>query len=119
MLSALSNNMLTVHSGFICSRCVLNQSESWVRPLGRLALPEIKMSEPLSATELDDLTAALSHRSLPATAGPRSNLAYVSKEENDRLVRQAMVLGRGRFRVSEHDHRLALESSGRQGRSRA
>lgn len=77
------------------------------------------MSKPLSATELEDLAAELSHPSLPATLGPGSNVAYVSKEENDRLVGAAIALGLGRFRVSEHDHRLALESSGRQGRRRA
>lgn len=70
-----------------------------MRPLGRLALPEIEMSKSLSATELDDITAALSYHSLPATPGPGSNVAYVSKEENDRLVRQAMVLGLGRFQA--------------------
>ena len=39
------------------------------------------------------------HPSLPATPGPGSNVAYVSKEENDRLVRQMMVLGLGRFQA--------------------
>ena len=39
------------------------------------------------------------HPSLPATPGPGSNVAYVSREENDRLVRQAMVLGFGRFQA--------------------
>lgn len=39
------------------------------------------------------------HPSLPATPGPGSNVAYVSKAENDRLVRQAMVLGLGRFQA--------------------
>lgn len=57
------------------------------------------MSKPLSATELDDLAAGLSHPSLLATPGPGSNVAYVSKEENDRLVRQAMALGFGRFQA--------------------
>ncbi|MEW6537952.1 MAG: hypothetical protein AB1448_05120 [Pseudomonadota bacterium] len=57
------------------------------------------MSKPLSATELDDLAAGLSHPSLLATPGPGSNVAYVSKEENDRLVRQAMALGLGRFQA--------------------
>jgi hypothetical protein len=84
-----------------------------------LALPEIEMSKPLSAIRLDDLALGLSYPSLPTTPGPGSNVAYVSKEENDRLVSAALVLGLGRFRVSEHDHRLALESSGRQGRRRA
>lgn len=57
------------------------------------------MSELLSAAELDDLAAELTHPSLPATPRPESNVAYVSKEENDRLVRQAMVLGLGRFQA--------------------
>lgn len=60
-----------------------------MRPLGRLALPEIEMSEPLSAFELATLAAELLHPSLPATPGPGSNVAYVSKEENDRLVSAA------------------------------
>ena len=37
--------------------------------------------------------------SLPATPGPGSKIAYVSKEENDRLVRQALALGLGRFQA--------------------
>ena len=53
------------------------------------------------------------HPSLPATPGPGSNVAYVSKEENDRLVGAALALGLGRFRVSEHDHRMALERTRR------
>lgn len=86
------------------------------------------MSEPLSLFERMQLVAELDarvtrnpapHPSLPETPGPGSNVAYVSKEENDRLVSAALALGLGRFRVSEHDHRLALESSGRQGRRRA
>lgn len=50
------------------------------------------------------------HPSLPARPGPGSNVAYVSKEENDRMIGAALALGMGRFRVrSEHDHRLELE----------
>lgn len=57
------------------------------------------MSKPLSATELEDLAAELSHPGLPASPGPGSDVAYVSREENDRLVQQAMVLGLGRFQA--------------------
>lgn len=69
---------------------------------------EDRMSEPLSLFERMQLVAELDarvtrnpapHPSLPATPGPGSNVAYVSKEENDRLVRQAMVMGLGRFQV--------------------
>ena len=66
------------------------------------------MGQPLSTEELMRLDAELSarvvrnpapHLRLPATPAPGSNVAYVSKEENDRLVRQAMVLGLGRFQA--------------------
>lgn len=58
------------------------------------------MSEPLSLSERIQLIAELDsnpppHPILPATPGP------------------------GRLRVSEHDHRLALESEGRRGQRRA
>lgn len=86
------------------------------------------MSEPLSLSERMQLIAELDarvthnpppHPRLPATPGPGSNVAYVSREENDRLVSAALALGLGRFRVSEHDHRLALEGEGRRGERRA
>ena len=79
-------------------------------------------SRPLPLSELMQLEAELAangvrnpppHPSLPATPGAGSNVAYVSKEENDRMVGAALVLGLGRFRVSEHDHRMALERSRR------
>lgn len=66
------------------------------------------MGQPLSTEELMRSDAELAarvvrnpppHPSLPATSGPGSNVAYVPKEENDRLVRQAMVLGLGRFQA--------------------
>ena len=66
------------------------------------------MGQPLSTEELMRLDAELAarvvrnpppHPSLPAAPGPGSNFAYVSREENDRLVRQAMVLGLGRFQA--------------------
>jgi hypothetical protein len=66
------------------------------------------MGQPLSTEELMRLDAELAarvvrnpapHPSLPAIPAPGSNVAYVSKDENDRLVRQAMVLGLGRFQA--------------------
>ncbi len=39
------------------------------------------------------------HPSLPEVLAPGSNVAYVSKAENDRLVSQAIAMGLGRFRV--------------------
>ena len=80
------------------------------------------MSEPLSTEELMRLDAELAarvvgnpppHPSLPTTPGAGSNVAYVSKEENGRMVSAALALGLGRFRVSEHDHRLDLERTRR------
>lgn len=79
-------------------------------------------SRPMPLSELMQLEAELAangvrnaapHPSLPAAPGPGSNVAYVSKEENDRMVSAALALGLGRFRVSEHDHRMALERNGR------
>lgn len=85
------------------------------------------MGQPLSTEELMRLDAELAartaplpgvphpapHPSLPPTLGAGSNVAYVSKEENDRMVSAALALGLGRFRVSEHDHRLDLERTRR------
>ena len=77
------------------------------------------MSEPLSTEELMRLDAELAarvvrnpapHPSLPATPGPGSNVSNPPPPaENARLVAQSLAMGLGRFRVSEHDHRLALE----------
>ncbi|WP_271165660.1 hypothetical protein ACETKC_00730 [Brevundimonas intermedia] len=68
------------------------------------------MSEPLSAAELDELAAELPLPSLPATPEPGSNVAYrPPPAENARLVAQALAMGLGRFRVSEQDHRRALD----------
>lgn len=39
------------------------------------------------------------HPSLPEVLAPGSNVAYVSKAENDRLVSLAIAMGLGRFRV--------------------
>ena len=39
------------------------------------------------------------HPSLPEVLAPGSNVAYVSKAENDRLVSQAIAMGLGRFQV--------------------
>ena len=64
------------------------------------------MRQPLSTEELMRLDAELAervvrnpvpHPSLPATPGPGSNVACVSREENERLVHQAVVVGLGRF----------------------
>lgn len=39
------------------------------------------------------------HPSLPEVLAPGSNVAYVSKAENDHLVGQAIAMGLGRFQV--------------------
>lgn len=67
------------------------------------------MSEPLSAAELDELARNLPRPRLPLMLAVGSNGAHLPPPENARLVAQALALGIGRFRVSEHDHRLALE----------
>lgn len=82
------------------------------------------MSEPLSLFERMQLVAELDarvmrnpapHPSLPATPGPGSNVAYVSKEENDRLVSAALALGMGQFAkmTADETHRLAARLSRR------
>jgi hypothetical protein len=55
------------------------------------------------------------HPSLPATPGPGSNVVYVSKEENDRLVSAALALGMGQFAkmTADETHRLAARLSRR------
>ncbi len=80
-----------------------------------MALPEIEMPKPLAAAELDNLVAELSHSSLPATPGAGSNVAYVSKEENDRLVSAALALGMGQFAkmTADETHRFAARLSRR------
>lgn len=68
---------------------------------------EDRMSEPLSLSERAALIAELDaaqanpppHPSLPLTPAPGSNVAYVSKAENARLVAAALALGLGGFRV--------------------
>ncbi|SDR03547.1 hypothetical protein [Brevundimonas sp. 374] len=55
------------------------------------------------------------HPSLPATPGPGSNVADVSKEENDRLVSAALALGMGQFAkmTADETHMLAARLSRR------
>ena len=82
------------------------------------------MSEPLSLFERMQLVAELDarvmrnpapHPALPATPGPGSNVAYVSKEENDRLVSAALALGMGQFArmTADETHRFAARLSRR------
>ena len=82
------------------------------------------MSEPLSTEELMRLDAELAarvvrnpppHPSLPETPGPGSNVAYVSKEENDRLVAAALALGMGQFAkmTADETHMFAARLSRR------
>lgn len=82
------------------------------------------MTQPLSTEELMRLDAELAvrvvrnpapHPSLPATLGPGSNVDYVSKEENDRLVSAALALGMGQFAkmTADETHMLAARLSRR------
>lgn len=57
------------------------------------------MSEPLSLSERMQLIAELN------SGAPPNQMP----SESTRVVAQAIALGFDRFRISEHDHRLALE----------
>lgn len=70
------------------------------------------MSDPLPKEELEALAAELEpqrpHPDLPEVLAPGSNVAYLPKDQHDLVM--AMARGLGLFgRVSEHEHRLALE----------
>lgn len=82
------------------------------------------MGQTLSTEELMRLEAEIAarvvrnpapHPSLPATPGPGSNVAYVSKEENDRMVSAALALGMGQFAkmTADESHMLAARLSRR------
>lgn len=81
-------------------------------------------SRPMPLSEVMRLEAELAarvvrnpppHPSLPATPGLGSNVAYVSKEENDRLVSAALALGMGQFAkmTADETHMLAARLSRR------
>ncbi len=73
------------------------------------------MPKQQSAAEPDDLAARLTHPSLPTTPGPGSNVAYVAKEENGRLVSATLALGMGQFArmTADETHRFAARLSRR------
>jgi len=66
----------------------------------------------LPKEELDALAAELGperpHPDLPETSAPGSNVNYLTKDKHDQMMMCARALGLF-GRVSEHEHRLALE----------